>query len=98
MSNQANTCVYKLASKVDFICAMEIRRAVEEIICSCDSSCTIDFSAVEQSKSVILSLLLSWLRKAKQANKKITFINLNSQILDLIKICNLHSILSDYIQ
>lgn len=57
------------------------------------SEIRIDFSAVENSDSAAVALIVSWLSKAKQLNIKIHLLNLPQQILDIAKASDLLEIL-----
>lgn len=57
------------------------------------SEIRIDFSAVENSDSAAVALIISWLSTAKQMNIKIHLVNLPQQILDIAKASDLLEIL-----
>ena len=57
------------------------------------SEISIDFSAVENSDSAAVALIVSWLSKAKRLNIKIHLLNLPQQILDIAKASDLLEIL-----
>ncbi len=48
-----------------------------------------DFSGVTRSDSSAMALLLAWYRTAHKLQKKLTYINLSSQMRDLIHLSNL---------
>jgi phospholipid transport system transporter-binding protein len=47
----------------------------------------LDFIGVTHTDSSALALLLSWIRFAKRKGKKIIFVNLPSQLLEIATIC-----------
>ena len=90
---------YTLPTEINFSLAMKIRQEGENFIKHCTSSaCEIDFSKIKHCKSVLISLILCWLRTAKKHNKKIVFLNVNQNIQRLISVCNLQDILNDPIK
>ena len=56
---------------------------------------TFDLSAVTQTDSAGLALLIEWLRIAEQKNIKVQFINLPKQLENIAKVCGLETILTN---
>lgn len=52
-----------------------------------------DFTQVMQANSAGLTLMLSWLRCAKQLNKNIEFRNVPISLITMAKVCDLTAIL-----
>ncbi len=52
-----------------------------------------DFQEVERSDSSALALLTAWAREARKLGKKVKFVNLQSQLMDIARLSNLDKII-----
>ncbi len=53
----------------------------------------IDLSGVDEGGSVVLSLMLSWLRQARHHGRELTYANVTPELMELIKFTGLDGIL-----
>lgn len=98
MLKQQSIESYALPTEIDFSLAKKIRQQGDDFIKNfTGGECKIDFINVKHSKSVLISLILCWLRTATQLNKKISFVNVDQKIQDLIKVFNLQDLLNDHL-
>ena len=81
-----------LTGTIDFKSAMLFRQKGEKHIDE-ESTVTFDFKQVTHANSVGLTLMLAWLRYAKQAKKTIGFIHLPESLKMMADICNVSEIL-----
>lgn len=96
--NESTATTYFIKGHIDFINVIALRRQVEDFIKQSEATALLDFSEVEQCKSVVLSLLVSWVRYAKQQQKQVIFSNLTEHIRQLIQLSHLEPILAPYVE
>lgn len=58
----------------------------------------LDFTEVLHADSSAISLLLNWLRFAKQQQKNFIFLNIPSQLLEIANVCEVMPLLNKYIE
>lgn len=84
-------CV-KLHGELTFNTIMSLLIQAEQVL-QAYSPTTFDLSAVTQSDSAGLALLVEWLRKARQKGQTIIFKNIPAQLASIMKVCDLTGIL-----
>lgn len=72
----------KLAGRFD---AAQVN-AAQEVLSKITSSCVIDFKDLDYISSAGLGILFATQKRLKEANQKLTLINLNSHIRDIFRI------------
>ncbi len=72
---------------------MVIRKAGEDIISTLSSDAVIDLSAITSAGAVTLSLLLAWLRAAKNRNISIVVTNMPDKLFDMARVSGLELVL-----
>lgn len=85
---------YGLIGDVHFDTAVSIESEGFQAIDESHASLEIDFSSAGACTSVILALMLSWLRYAKQQNKPLTFSGMSPLLVSQIEHAHLGPLIS----
>lgn len=86
--------VLQLSGVLDYRSGPQLRTQGRSLIVASQAAqLVLDCSAVEKSSSVGLSLLLAFLRDARQANKPVSIRNLPKDMSDIAKVSDLQDIL-----
>lgn len=86
-----NILVLKGAVNADNV--MAIRKVGESIISKLSVDVVIDLSAISSAGAVTLSLLLTWLRAAKNRNISIVVKNMPDKLFDMARVSGLELVL-----
>lgn len=78
-----------------FATALPLRQQGEALIPAMATSIAIDLAGVERVGSVGLSVLLCWLRQARQLNKALSFVNPPAALIDVSRVSGLDFILNE---
>lgn len=78
---------------VDVNNAMALKVEGEAMLKSMGERFVIDMADVEQSSSVGVSLMLCWMRAAREAQKELTFRNMPSKMFDVARVSGLDEVL-----
>ena len=80
----------RLAGTVENGSVMDVRQQGEALISGNPDLKTVDVSGVEAASSVVLSLLLSWLRHAASQQRTLVFEGASERLRALAALSNLH--------
>lgn len=72
---------------------MDIRKAGESIIGRMPSSGVVELSELGSANAVTLSLILAWLRAAKQKNRSVVIRGMPKKLFDMARVSGLELIL-----
>lgn len=81
-----------LSGNLDFANAPQIYQKSLKAMRDCDSL-TFDFSQLTSSNSVVLALMVEWLKFSKKHRKPIQFIHLSEKITSIAKVGGLEKLL-----
>ena len=79
---------------LDFATVMQVWEKSLEYL-STHTSWRMDFSEVQSSNSVVVSLILEWLKKAKRQHKPIQLLHLPKQVLAIAHVSSLDKLLQN---
>jgi anti-anti-sigma factor len=87
MTNKAEIRVdgntIRLTGDLDFSNVMPLYRQSQALFQQSASSVRVDFSGLNSANSVVLALIVSWIRLARQQAKTIQLINISQDIMSL---------------
>ena len=82
-----------LSGVVDVNNAMALKAEGEKLLKAMGESFVIDMSDVQQSSSVGVSVILCWVRAAREAQKEIQFRNMPAKMFDVARVSGLDEVL-----
>ena len=82
----------QLSGVLDLDSVPELLSAIEALNYDA-AAVTVDLRGVERSDSAGVALLVAWMRKARQAQRDIRFLNMPSQMLNIARVSGLDAIL-----
>ncbi len=91
--NSANQNRHEVVGKMNFATVPCLLSQSSEKFRAVDVEINFDLAGVAHADSAGLALLLEWCRLAKVAKKKINFVNVPGQLLNLTKVSGLSHIL-----
>ena len=98
MVNEKTASIYvenatlHVCGHLDFTTAMQIWELSLEYL-SKHSYWRMDFSEVQSSNSVVVALILEWMKKAKRQHKQIQLLHLPKQVLAIAQVSSLDKLL-----
>jgi ABC-type transporter Mla MlaB component len=91
-----NQTILQVTGDITFDGVVKLRQAGESLILeSKQSNLQCDFGKVQHCESVGLSLMAAWQRFANRHNKKISWINIPSNLERLAKVCGMQFLLGN---
>lgn len=86
--------LFPVPAVIRFDNAAAVRRAGEAFLDGCAGECRFSLAALQESNSVVVALLLAWLRRAHQQNRRIRFADVPADLLNIIDLYGLTELLS----
>jgi phospholipid transport system transporter-binding protein len=83
----------KIRGAIDFDTVPGLLRSASGMFARPEAKIVVDFSEIEQTKSVGLALMIEWQRQARRANKDIEFANVPKQMVAMATASGLEAIL-----
>jgi phospholipid transport system transporter-binding protein len=83
-----------LKGKLDSLDLNTLRSAGDSLIRESGDTITFDVQELETANSVALSLLLVWMKSARQHHKELVIKNMSAQLYDMARVGGLESILN----
>ena len=84
---------YILSGELTMQNVSKMSRDTAPLIKTMSGDIYIDLSKIERADSAGLALLIDWLRIAKRRNFRLHFEQLPEQLMQIAKVCELHSVL-----
>jgi len=91
--SKAQPAVFPVAELIRFENAAAARQAGEAFLDGCDGDCRFSLAALQESNSVVVALLLAWFRHAHQQDKRIRFVDVPADLLNIIDLYGLTELL-----
>jgi phospholipid transport system transporter-binding protein len=88
-----NNTLY-LCGDLDFSNAILIYQQSQSLFSSGASALVIDFSGLRSANSVVMALIIDWMRRAKRADKSIQFKHLSSDVMSLARASGLDKVIA----
>lgn len=88
-----NNTLY-VCGELDFSNAIFIYQQSQPLFLSAASALVIDFSGLHAANSVVMALMIDWMRRAKRADKSIQFKHLSSDVMSLARASGLDKIIA----
>ena len=86
-----------LTGILDFSNAMTIYKASMPVFACSQSDVIIDFSGLMSGNSVILAMLVNWIRLAQKSGKKVRLESLSTEVKSLISASRLSSLIDAHV-
>ncbi len=83
-----------LGGDLDFNNAMEIYNKGARYIANSTQDVAVDFSGLVSSNSVVVALIINWMRDAHEAGVKLQLLQVSAEISSLVKAAGLEKIMA----
>lgn len=84
---------YDLSGTIDLSTAMEARSLVEKLIDEQSEEVVIGLGALTEGSSVMVALMMGWVRYARRCERKIVFADVPPKVAQLLEFTGLDSVL-----
>ena len=84
---------YALSGELTMQNVSQVSRDTKPLMAAMSGEVTINLSRIARADSAGLALLIDWLRIARQQNVTLRFEQLPDQLLQIARVCELHSVL-----
>lgn len=84
---------YALSGELTMQNVSQVSRDTKPLLAAMSGEVTINLSRIARADSAGLALLIDWLRIARQQNVTLRFEQLPDQLLQIARVCELHSVL-----
>ena len=90
--NKTGNCSIQLKGVLSFDTIPGLEHEARSMFSDCEIL-SVDLSGVTRSDSAGISLLVEWMRSARELDKELRYVNLPSQMLSIVRVCSLEHIL-----
>ncbi len=84
---------YALSGELTMQNVSQVSRDTKPLMVAMSGEVTINLSRIARADSAGLALLIDWLRIARQQNVTLRFEQIPDQLLQIARVCELHSVL-----
>lgn len=84
---------FRVPAAIDFTNAPAVRRAGEDFLATTSGRARISLAALGQHNSVMVSLLLAWVRRARELERTIEFVGVPEELRNIIDLYGVTDIL-----
>ena len=84
---------YAISGELTMKNVPQVAQDTAPVIASMSGEVSIDLSQITRADSAGLALLIDWLRIARRENVSLHFERLPEQLLQIVQVCDLHSVL-----
>lgn len=86
IQNESECIIVVMKGELDTLAAEQIEPQIKEVEAMASKPMTIDCTALDYISSAGLRLLLRLRKAAKAANQKVTLLNVNANIMEVLKV------------